>query len=32
MVLFGEGELDRGVKEKISVILPSPLKTKEILL
>lgn len=26
MVLAGEGDLDRGVKEKSSVILPSPLK------
>jgi hypothetical protein len=28
MVLAGEGDLDRGVKEKISVIFPSPLKKK----
>ena len=26
MVLAGEGDLDRGVKEKSSVIFPSPLK------
>lgn len=26
MVLAGDGDLDRGVKEKSSVILPSPLK------
>ena len=26
MVLAGEGDLDRGVKEKGSVIFPSPLK------
>ena len=26
MVLAGEGDLDRGVKEKSSVILPSPLR------
>ena len=26
MVLAGEGDLDRGVKKKSSVILPSPLK------
>ena len=29
MVLAGEGDLDRGVKEKGSVIFPSPLKTKQ---
>lgn len=28
MVLAGEGDLDRGVKEKSSVIFPSPLKIK----
>lgn len=28
MVLAGEGDLGRGVKEKGSVILPSPLKKK----
>ena len=27
-VLAGEGDLDRGVKEKSSVIFPSPLKKK----
>ena len=26
MVTLGEGDLDRGVKEKCSVIFPSPLK------
>lgn len=26
MELAGDGDLDRGVKEKSSVILPSPLK------
>jgi hypothetical protein len=31
MVLAGEGDLDRGVKEKSSVILPSPLKKKNTL-
>ena len=28
MVLAGEGDLDRGVKEKSSVIFPLPLKKK----
>ena len=29
MVTLGEGDLDRGVKEECSVIIPSPLKRND---